>query len=88
MFLGYYRRCNTLSQRCGVLSLLWYRMEPETMHGLFTRSFMVCFLEREEKEMPEMLVRVHTHTHTQGNLIDRKSISIKMLLLMINKKDR
>ena len=36
--------------------------------------------------MPEMLVRVHTHT--QGNLINKNTKSTKMLLLMINKKDR
>ena len=36
--------------------------------------------------MAKTLMRVHTHTH--GNLINKKLTSIKMLLLMINKKDR
>ena len=42
--------------------------------------------------MAETLMRVHTHTHThthtQGNLIDKKEISIKYALLMIDRKDR
>ena len=33
-------------------------------------------------------VHTHTHTHTHGNLINRKEISIKSALLMIDKKDR
>ena len=40
--------------------------------------------------MAESLVRVHTHTHThthtQGNLINKKEISIKHALLMIDKR--
>ena len=36
--------------------------------------------------MAETLVRVHTHTHTQGNLINKKEISIKHALLMIDKR--
>ena len=42
--------------------------------------------------MAKMLVGVHTHTHThthtQGNLINEKITSIKMLLLVIDIKDR
>ena len=33
-------------------------------------------------------VHTHTHTHTQGNLINKKEISIKNALLMIDRKDR
>ena len=33
----------------------------------------------------EMLETVHTHTHTQGNLINKKQ-SIKNALLMIDKR--
>ena len=36
--------------------------------------------------MAETLMRVHTHTHTQGNLINEKEISIKNALLMIDKR--
>ena len=36
--------------------------------------------------MARTLVRVHTHTHTQGNLINEKEISMNYALLMINKK--
>ena len=32
--------------------------------------------------MAEMLARVHTHTHTQGNLINEKISSIKNALLI------
>ena len=40
--------------------------------------------------MAETLMRVHTHTHTHthGNLINKKQISIKNALLMIERKDR
>ena len=38
--------------------------------------------------MAEMLVGVHTHTHTQGNLIDKKEISIEYALLILERKDR
>ena len=40
--------------------------------------------------MAESLVRVHTHTHThtQGNLINKKEISMKNALLNIQIKDR
>ena len=38
--------------------------------------------------MAESLARVHTHTHTQGNLINKKEISIKNALLNIQIKDR
>ena len=36
--------------------------------------------------MDETLMRVHTHTH--GNLINKKEISIEYALLMIYRKDR
>ena len=36
--------------------------------------------------MAETLMRVHTHTHTQGDLTDKKETSIKNALLMIDKK--
>ena len=36
--------------------------------------------------MAETLMRVHTHTHTQGNLINKKETSIKDALLMIDKR--
>ena len=38
--------------------------------------------------MIKTLARVHTHTHTQGNLINRKEISMNNALLVINKEDR
>ena len=38
--------------------------------------------------MAEMLVRVHTRAHTQGNLINEKETSIKMLLFKIYKTDQ
>jgi len=38
--------------------------------------------------MPESLGRVHTHTHTQGNLINEVQTSIKYALLNIQIKDR
>jgi len=36
----------------------------------------------------ETVARVHTHTHTQGNLINKKQTSIKYALLNIQIKDR
>ena len=38
--------------------------------------------------MVETLARVHTHTHTQGNLIDKIETSIEYALLMLERKDR
>ena len=38
--------------------------------------------------MAETLVRVHTHTHTQGNLTNKKEISMRNALLVIDRKDR
>jgi len=40
----------------------------------------------EEQKMAESLVRVHTHTHTQGNLINKTKISIEYALLNIQIK--
>ena len=37
---------------------------------------------------PETVARVHTHTHTQGNLINGEQRSIKDALLNIQIKDR
>jgi len=42
----------------------------------------------EEQKMAESLVRVHTHTHTQGNLVNEKQTSIKSALLNVQIKDR
>ena len=39
--------------------------------------------------MAETLVRVHTHTHTQGNLIDRKNKADKVgLYINVYKTDQ
>ena len=38
--------------------------------------------------MAKTVARVHTHTHTQGNLINREQISIEYALLNIQIKDR
>ena len=35
----------------------------------------------------ETVARVHTHTHTQGNLINRKETSIKYALLNMYARD-
>ena len=40
------------------------------------------------RKLERVHTHTHTHTHTQGNLINKKRISTKMLLLVINKKDR
>ena len=37
--------------------------------------------------MAESLARVHTHTHTQGNLINVNKISMKYALLNIYARD-
>ena len=38
--------------------------------------------------MMKTLARVHTRTHTHGNLINEKIASIEMLLFAINKTDQ
>jgi len=45
-------------------------------------------MKSEELKMAESLVRVHTHAHTHGNLINEKETSMKYALLKIYITDR